>query len=164
MRPVPQQRAGPPRSRPRAARTPHPLDVTQAPAAPPPHTPRTGAAPHRPFWPHLGPFSFQVEGMLAPGLSGARGLHGSGTGDTRLQPRGPAVRAGGRTQSGLCLGLPGLVQSQAACLGDCADPGDFEILREPWNQAPGRRRLEARATCSPRPRVSPGKRSSSRSV
>ncbi|XP_022454073.1 uncharacterized protein LOC111187078 [Delphinapterus leucas] len=94
------------------------------------------AAGARPVWSESTPRTWgRRDASLAPGPCGAR--------------RREDQEAG---SAWACLGLfrAGLLPSVAAQIR-----GDFEILREPWSQAPGRRRLEARATCSPRPRLSP---------
>lgn len=76
---------------------------------------RAGAAPTRPSAPYLHPFPSQVEERAGARSSGERRLHGSGTRETRLSPRGRVVRAGGRTAK---RALPGLAWA-------CSEPGCF---------------------------------------
>lgn len=129
---------------PGAART-APLDVTPAPAAPPPRSRRRLAPPPAPRLSPPGSFPFQVPRRSAPHPSGASPLRGSWAGELRPPPRGRVVRAGGGPRSGLCLGLPGLVQSRAASLNDRADPGVFRDFAGALQPSPGEEGLEARA-------------------
>lgn len=129
----------------------HPTpDVTRVVAALPPRSLRAGAAPTRPSAPLPAPLSFSGGGEgqrpvlwreTTPRIWGQR--------DASLAPGPGGSRRRKDREAGsawACLGLfrAGLLPSVAAPIR-----GDFEILREPWNQTPGRRRPEACATRSP---------------
>nr|XP_035946393.1 serine/threonine-protein phosphatase 1 regulatory subunit 10-like isoform X2 [Halichoerus grypus] len=96
--------------------------------------PRRTQAPQWPAAPELGG---AVRERPAPHPSGASRLRGSRAGEPRPPPRGRVVRAGGGPRSGLCLGLPGLVQSPAASLSDRADPGGFGDFAGALQPSPG---------------------------
>ncbi|XP_032217481.1 translation initiation factor IF-2-like [Mustela erminea] len=150
------RRTGPPAERAPspsgAPRTPHPRRDPGAGSAPAPKPAQAGAAPSAApgaTW----PFPSQVPETPAPHPSGASRLRGSRAGAPCPPPRGRVVRAGGGPRSGLCLGLPGLVQSRAASLRDRADPRGFRdfagAAAEPREEGAGSPR-----GLSPRPRVS----------
>ncbi|XP_073661352.1 uncharacterized protein [Tursiops truncatus] len=135
-------------------------DVTRAPAALPPCSAGLAPPPTAPPCPTWALFLFSWRSCRRPAcLERVDSTCPSwGRRDASLAP-GPCGARRREDQEAdsawTCLGLfrAGLLPSVAAQIR-----GDFEILREPWSQAPGRRRLEARATCSPRPRLSPGLR------
>lgn len=129
--------------------TPSP-DVSAAPAAPPPQSRANWRRPHPLLFSPPGPFSFLVEEMPAP-RPGCELTPRIWAGERLLPPRARVVSAGGRTRSGLCLGLPGLVRAGLLPTVTAQIWGDFEMLRESCSQAPGRRGLEACATCSSGP-------------